>query len=242
MAGRRNLAEQYLSPSKRPLQHLARRLERGTWKLAAFLRTAGVRPHAFIHIPKNGGLTIRRVLGDGFYVRSSMGETGRATLYRQYLGEQCWNQAFKFCFVRNPYDRAVSIWRFLCDGYEASLHRNFGRSSGGSYGYGRDLTFREFLEGFPEPNLWERWHMTTQSFHVTDDSGRLMVDFVGRLEKLQQDFDTVCDQIGMRRVQLPHENRTEHEHYTRYYDAETRRLAEQRYGEDIERFNYCFGE
>jgi hypothetical protein len=241
MACRRGLAEEHLSPSERLLEHLARRLERGTWKLIALLRTAGVRPYAFIHIPKNGGLTIRRVLGDGFYRRSCMGEVGRATLYQQYLGEQRWNQAFKFCVVRNPYDRAVSIWRFLRLGYEASLHKNFGRSSGGSYGYGRDFTFHEFLEGFPEPNLWERWHMTTQSFHVTDESGGLMVDFVGRLEQFQQDFDTVCDRIGMRRVQLPHENRTGHEHYTRYYNAETRRLAEQRYGEDIERFNYQFG-
>jgi len=210
--------------------------------LVASLRTAEASPYAFVHIPKNGGLSIRKVLGDGFYTRNVMGEVGTAMLYRQQLGEQGWSRAYKFCFVRNPWDRAVSIWRFLRLGHAAARRRNFGLDSGGVYGFGRDLSFRECLEGFPEPNLWERWHMTTQAFHITDDRGQLMVDFVGRLERLQEDFDKVCGQIGLRRLQLPHENRTEHQHYTHYYDPETLRLVAQRYGEDIERFGYRYGD
>jgi hypothetical protein len=38
----------------------------------------------------------------------------------------------------------------------------------------------------------------------------LLVDYVGRFESLQADFDKVCDIIGIRKAVLPHKTRSMH--------------------------------
>jgi len=128
---------------------------------------------------------------------------------------------FKFTFVRNPWDKAVSEWRYF-----SKIIPDY------------NIEFKDSINskkywGHPYPWTEHAWLQIRFA---------LGCDFVGRFETLQQDFNTVCDKIGIQRRQLPHTNTTNHKHYTEYYDNETREIVAKKYARDIEYFGYKFGE
>jgi hypothetical protein len=73
----------------------------------------------------------------------------------------------------------------------------------------------------------------------SDDHGVELLDFVGRYERMEEDFASACRRIGIG-VALPHVNRTEHAHYRDYYTAETKSIVSSAFARDIEQFGCAF--
>ncbi|MCP3890269.1 MAG: sulfotransferase family protein, partial [Desulfobulbaceae bacterium] len=70
--------------------------------------------------------------------------------------------------------------------------------------------------------------------------GKQLVDDIGKLENLQEDFDLFCQKVGIR-VALPHKNKSRKKHdYKKYYDNKTRDIVARRFRRDIETFGYTF--
>jgi hypothetical protein len=146
-----------------------------------------------------------------------------ADTVRRCLPGEVYATAFKFAFVRNPYDRLVSRYAFLRNSVRHRDHRRVMR-----------------LKGFEEFIHWEiRRNRVSQHRYVTDAKGRLIVDFVGRYEELHRDFANVCSRLGLA-AELALNNVVGHPDYRTYYTPRTRALVARSCAYDLELFDYDF--
>jgi len=123
---------------------------------------------------------------------------------------------FKFAFVRNPWERMVSY--YFMDRY----------SNG--------ISFLEFVKLIPIRSKLE-YRMLP---YIINSAGKIAVDFLGRYETIQEDFDEVCDKMGVCRSDLSNYNKTNHGAYTEYYDEESYELVSNMFADDISEFDYKF--
>jgi len=157
-----------------------------------------------------------------------------ANLQREYdnkkINFDC-SDYFVFCFVRNPWDRALSIYKQLQKPLNLSgLNRNF------LYNLSTTNSFTDFIKKLPE-EFFKNWRQS--KYYLLNDEP---IDFIGRFENIQHDFNIVCDKIGIKRRELPRKNKSKHKNYTEYYDDETRDIVAKEFAKDIEYFGYEFGE
>jgi hypothetical protein len=66
------------------------------------------------------------------------------------------------------------------------------------------------------------------------------VDYIMRFENLADDIRTLCAALDNSPVTLPQYNRSNREHYWKYYDDELRELVRERFAAEIERFGHMF--
>ena len=72
----------------------------------------------------------------------------------------------------------------------------------------------------------------------------LDMDYYIRFEKLHEDIQAFCNLLGLScdLKQLPHIKKTNHKYYTEYYTDEMRDKIAEDCRDDIDFFNYAFGE
>jgi len=223
----------------------------------------------FIHIPKVAGTSLISLLDDASKVTKNEEKVipfesdfnkfeppaphFRAIDYIKYgyIEEDKFSSYFKFTFVRNPWDRIVSEYKY--------------RRHPAKY------DFKTFLfNHFPEPSWTDEYcHVIPQYDFIYDKDDQCLVDFVGKFENLKNDFDQVCRLLKLSNMKLPHKNkslsffrrdmslyhilktikdalsinqtRNTFSNYTEYYDEETIEWVAQIYKKDILVFDYEFG-
>jgi len=144
-----------------------------------------------------------------------------------------WENYFKFIIVRNPWDRLLSAWQDKVRKQWDEKYR-FPQFRIKYFEQFHDKDFSFFVKNC---EINRDPHLRSIS-ELVDISG---IDFIGKLENLQEDLGIICDKIGIPRQQLPHTNKTNHKHYIEYYDDETREIVAEKYAKDIEYFGYKFG-
>lgn len=195
----------------------------------------------FIHIQKTGGSSVERALADAVpdVVRAFVDLPAchdplkRRHLFASdladFLGPTEWRGFYKFAFVRNPWSRLVS-WYRMCVTRPSNPFMHFVRDNA--------PTFEAFLQLTEGP---ARKTTFNQVDYLTDASGGLLVDFVGRFERLSDDFEHARARIGVT-VALPHVNKGESLDYCTFYTDATRTLVATRFARDIAAFGYAFGD
>jgi len=174
----------------------------------------------------------------------------------KYLTQEQFDEYFKFSFVRNPWDRTVSIYKY--------------------FGWDRYVDFKKFVVKKLQNHVWRDnyWFVGPQSDFVCNQRGDIMVDFLGKFENLRADFNQVCQHLRLAPTELPHINKSTKQklepnlnprkvfnyarwlyhtstmpsfktrpsfsNYRDYYDNESRDLVAKVYKKDIELFGYEF--
>lgn len=176
-------------------------------RIPRFLRqgkAVGNRARAvFVHIPKAAGGSIRH-----FCYRNDIrvaGHDTRDASFQRAFEIDGHADLFSFTFVRNPFQRAMSAFRFLVEGGIVEGDKVDSEKFVSKY----DGDFEKFvLSEFEAGDVLSQIHFRPQSYWVCDGAGNLCVDFVGRYETLARDFGKITRLFGDPKYQLPVRNRS----------------------------------
>jgi hypothetical protein len=207
----------------------------------------------FVHIAKTGGTSVRAALQglrwrdpwylpvfvcsrlshlSGHRIATKLPRHAKVVAAKELLPREYFRELFKFAFVRNPWDLQVSSFHHI--------RRERPRYLGGHE------EFADFLRWKLDPQRPYQYHVDTsieqQTDYLVDLHGEVVVDFIGRYERLPEDFAEVCRRIGIRAPALPHRRRAEDrdQDYRSYYTDETAGLVARHFARDIETLGYRF--
>tara|TARA_Y100000289_G_scaffold39202_1_gene38648 strand:- start:9902 stop:10540 length:639 start_codon:yes stop_codon:yes gene_type:complete len=167
----------------------------------------------FLHIPKAAGTSVERFLRDTD--PDIPAKVLRKRGFSHFLNDHL--DYYVFSFVRNPYDRLVSAWKWGQLKFEKEGDLPF-------YNKERAVSFEEYVSLTTDfdyrkdhKNLWseyDEYHTLPQfeffpqlngGHYFTDKiSADFTCDFIGRFENLNEDFKKVCQDLNILEYQLPH--------------------------------------
>ena len=91
-----------------------------------------------------------------------------------------WDTYFKFCFIRNPYDKIVSAWNHV---------NRF------------NIPFKNFLNLDKTVNDVEYMHMFMPQFRsMINEKAQKYIDYIGKFENLEEDFEIILKKIGIQKI------------------------------------------
>lgn len=194
----------------------------------------------FVHIPKTAGNSITQQLvqmraGHGNALSPKVSKHAKAQQIKALIGATKWEDYFTFTFVRNPWDLMVSSYHWWCQ-KAPNLGKNHRRRAKTVQQLG---SFEAFLRSPIGSNRINERYGCIKDW-IVDEQGKQMVDYIGKLETLQEDWKQICTQANCPYTPLAHLNKTKRAHYSSYYTAATKALIQQRFQYTIERFGYVF--
>ena len=149
----------------------------------------------------------------------------------KWIDVEVWKSYFKFCFIRNPFDAAIS--RYWWDKSRSSIN---------SLRHILPMTHNDpfpcdinvFIKNISSTIL-SNWEIYGQ------DDGTVLMDFVGRYETLQDNLSQVSETLGLGNIDLPdakRQHRKDYRHYSCVLNAESRAKIEQSCKRELEPMDY----
>jgi len=160
----------------------------------------------FIHIPKTAGQSVELAylqdLGLDWQTRAplllrsneihNIGPprlahlTCKDYIKYHYISQEILSTYFTFSFVRNPYTRAISFYK---------------------YSSKQDKSLNEFIcVDLPRLHQEQNWFFQAQTRFICDANHKLMVNYLGKFETIESNFATIASRSGLQSNKLPRRN------------------------------------
>lgn len=144
-------------------------------------------------------------------------------------GKPALNKNFVFSFVRNPWDRMVSIFFHQAETNPKLLYSTGAR------------TFEDFVNEVTQNRLGTLHDLChTQVSMLKNKFSDIRLDYTGRFEELNRDYKTVCEAISIEPTRLRKLNQSNHFNYKHYYNDDLKSKVARFFEEDIDTFKYVF--
>lgn len=187
----------------------------------------------FIHIPKNGGTSIRKIIfenGGGIYIKNHPTFDEITKIKPEYV-----NNKISFCIIRNPFDRFISIFRF--NNQEKRLRKIFGENYLNIKN--KIDTLDKFIENFEFPK--SRW--LGKSLYTPQAVWANNVQNIFKIED-QYKIKKFLQENGIK-GEIPLENSSgpitkNNFYYREFYTAKTKKFIEDKFQKDLKKFGYNF--
>ncbi|MGZ9812024.1 sulfotransferase family 2 domain-containing protein [Pseudoroseicyclus sp. H15] len=211
------------------------------------MRISHEKKFIFLAVPRTGSTSLRDLLDPYSDIKSvHITETNRNHPYYHHISARELKDIFdkngwdfssysKFCVVRNPFDRVVSLYHhYLKHRREGSFLRR---------AYHKVTPPPDFASYVQKIDPESRLTTTIRAF-TCDSSGAALVDKVLKFEELSTELPVYLQELGIPadKATLPHLNSSANRKvsYRDYYNDTLRAHVAKLYREDIERFGYSF--
>lgn len=202
----------------------------------------------FIRIPKNASTSMYSHLGD-FNLIHKHEKIFHDSLFRNKIYRSWFStshakpdEIFKvfgrmvrdymsFAIVRNPFDRAVSMFQHAKENNLSDL-----------YGESSDASFEDFCEIMSESRENNIKNFIGIHQQVEWLNGAFQPNFILRFENLKNDFKEMLDACEIKHItaDIPHENSSKRSDYKDYYNSNTKKIIEKIFEKDIDTFKYLY--
>lgn len=186
----------------------------------------------FIEVPKTGSTSIRKLIGFPEKPHMNINEIKKELIEKnkEFTGNYStleFQDYFKFGFVRNPWDRVVSLYNRQ-EGIMMSSKMSF-------------EGFVDWINYSSDTCIHPSQHKNQLDWFL-DENKQVAVDFIGKFENLDADWEEICKRINVN-IKLEHHNinMKNKKHYTDYYNKKTINTIAEKFKVDIDYFSYEFG-
>lgn len=198
----------------------------------------------FIHVYKTAGTSIRKQLAPYNHANPSSNIIHRlinpkeniyTNKYEQHISAaelksklpaNIWSNYYKFSFVRNPWDWHVSLYMYM-------------KRTKDVHAQGAIIDKISSFEEYVDWRVNKDVHLQKEYVYNMETNTPL-VNYIGKLETIQQDFDKICKQVGLPQCTLSKENVSNQKDYRTYYTPTTQSVIAEVYKDDIDTFGYSF--
>mgnify|MGYP001811997812 CR=1 FL=1 len=183
----------------------------------------------FIHITKTAGTSVAKSLFGYLPYHYT------ACDYRVIYGRKIFNQYFKFAFVRNPWDRLYSAYRYLKAGGWDENDKIWAEAHLLQF-----ESFNSFIKQWLTiDNINKHRHFWPQYRFICDAKGRPLINYLAYFETIDEDFRKICKILQID-ASIGRHNANPGDNYRDVYDDEAQKIVADIYSRDIQLFGYSF--